>query len=73
LSIHLQAQGKAKGVDKRREEAQKKADEEPSAGNAVKAAQEITDVRLYKAGLTASSGARPVKDINEYRDIGAKG
>jgi insulysin len=73
LSIHLQTQGKAKGVDQRQKEAQKKADEEPSAGDAVKTAQEGTDVRLYKAGLTASSGARPVKDINEYRDIGAKG
>ncbi|RGP63560.1 insulysin [Fusarium sporotrichioides] len=72
LSIHLQAQGKADGVDKRQEEAQKKADEEPSAGDAVKTAQEVTDVRLYKAGLTASSGARPVKDISEYADTDAK-
>ncbi|CVL08127.1 related to insulysin precursor (metalloendopeptidase) [Fusarium mangiferae] len=64
--IHLQAQGKVEGVDKRQEEAQKKADEEPSPGDAVKTAEEITDVRLYKAGLAASSGARPVKDINEY-------
>ncbi|KAJ9425219.1 insulysin [Fusarium oxysporum] len=72
LSIHLQAQGKAEGVDKRQEEAQKKADEEPSPGDAVKTAEEITDVRLYKAGLTASSGARPVKDINEYEDTDAK-
>lgn len=72
LSIHLQAQGKAEGVDKRQEEAQKKADEEPSAGDAVATAQEVTDVRLYKAGLTASSGARPVKDISEYEDTDAK-
>ena len=35
-------------------------------------AQEVTDVRLYKAGLTASSGARPVKDISEYEDTDAK-
>ena len=72
MSIHLQAQGKAEGVDKRQEEAQKKADEEPSAGDAVATAQEVTDVRLYKAGLTASSGARPVKDISEYEDTDAK-
>ncbi|KAM0293756.1 hypothetical protein ACHAPM_011478 [Fusarium culmorum] len=72
LSIHLQAQGKAEGVDKRQEEAQKKADEEPSAGDAVKTAEEITDVILYKAGLTVSSGARPVKDISEYADTDAK-
>jgi insulysin len=66
LSIHLQAQGKAEGVDQRQEEAQKKAEEEPSAGDAVKTAQDITDVRLYKAGLTASSGARPVKAICNF-------
>ncbi|KAI3573336.1 Metalloenzyme, LuxS/M16 peptidase-like protein [Fusarium oxysporum f. sp. albedinis] len=71
LSIHLQAQGKAEGVDKRQEEAQKKADEEPSPGDTVKTAEDITDVRLYKAGLAASSGARPVKDINEYEDMDA--
>lgn len=69
LSIHLQAQSKAEGVDKRQEEAQKKADEEPSPGDAVKTAEEITDVRLYKAGLAASSGARSVKDIHEYEDM----
>ncbi|KAM0540333.1 hypothetical protein ACHAO7_011288 [Fusarium culmorum] len=62
----------AEGVDKRQEEAQKKTDEELSAGDAVKTAQEITDVTLYKAGLTASSGARPVKDISEYADTNAK-
>ncbi|KAF9772571.1 hypothetical protein IL306_009710, partial [Fusarium sp. DS 682] len=72
LSIHLHAQGKAEGVDKRQEEAQKKADEEPSPGNAVKTAEEITDVRLYKARLTASTGARPVRDISEYEDTDAK-
>ncbi|KAH7461785.1 hypothetical protein FOMA001_g18795 [Fusarium oxysporum f. sp. matthiolae] len=69
LSIHLQAQSKAEGVDKRQEEAQKKADEEPSPGDAVKTAEKITDVRLYKAGLAASSGARSVKDIHEYEDM----
>ncbi|WZH44856.1 Metalloenzyme LuxS/M16 peptidase-like protein [Fusarium acuminatum] len=72
LSIHLEAQGKAEGVDKRQEEAQKKADEEPSSGDAVKTAEEITDVRLHKACLTASSGAMPVKDISEYEDTDAK-
>lgn len=72
MSIHLEAQGKAEGVDKRQEEAQKKADEEPSSGDAVKTAEEITDVRLHKACLTASSGAMPVKDISEYEDTDAK-
>ncbi|KAH7187491.1 Metalloenzyme, LuxS/M16 peptidase-like protein [Fusarium oxysporum] len=65
LSIHLQAQGKAEGVDKRQEEAQKNANMETSAGDDVKMAEEITDGRLFKAGLTASLGARPVKDISE--------
>ncbi|RKK66163.1 hypothetical protein BFJ69_g15649 [Fusarium oxysporum] len=48
-----------------------RADEEPSPGDAVKTDEEITDVRLYKARLTASSGAKPVKDISEYEDADA--
>jgi len=72
LSIHLQAQGKAEGVDKRQEEAQKNANMETSAGDDVKMAEEITDGRLFKAGLTASLGARPVKDISEYEDTDAE-
>ncbi|EXM16612.1 hypothetical protein FOTG_15122 [Fusarium oxysporum f. sp. vasinfectum 25433] len=35
-------------------------------------AEEITDGRLFKAGLTASLGARPVKDISEYEDTDAE-
>ncbi|SCV61193.1 related to insulysin precursor (metalloendopeptidase) [Fusarium fujikuroi] len=66
LSIHLKAQDKAKGVDKRQEEAQKQADKEPSSGDAVKMAEKITDVRLYKAGLTPSSGVIPVKDVSDF-------
>ncbi|RKK89181.1 hypothetical protein BFJ68_g16763 [Fusarium oxysporum] len=72
LSIHLQAQGKAEGVDKRQEEVQKNANMETSAGDDVKMAEEITDGRLFKAGLTASLGARPVKDISEYEDTDAE-
>ncbi|KAL2694046.1 hypothetical protein Neosp_000616 [[Neocosmospora] mangrovei] len=75
LSIHLHAQGKAEGVEKRQEEAQKKADEEAPAGDvpsAVSTAVEITDVRVFKANLPASSGARPVKDVSEYEDTDAK-
>ncbi|KAJ9413002.1 Metalloenzyme, LuxS/M16 peptidase-like protein [Fusarium oxysporum] len=45
---------------------QKKADEKLSPGDAMKTAEEITDVGLYKAGLAASSGARSVKDITIY-------
>ncbi|KAF5253168.1 hypothetical protein FANTH_1922 [Fusarium anthophilum] len=66
LSIHLQAQSKAEGIDERQKNAQKKADEEPSPGDVVKTAEEITDVRLHKAGLTASSGVRPVKDVSDF-------
>ncbi|RMJ03581.1 hypothetical protein CDV36_014893 [Fusarium kuroshium] len=74
LSIHLHAQGKAEGVEKRQEEAQKKADEEAPAGDvpsAISTAVEITDVRVFKASLPASSGARPVKDVSEYEDTDA--
>ncbi|KNB04937.1 hypothetical protein FOXG_06920 [Fusarium oxysporum f. sp. lycopersici 4287] len=35
-------------------------------------AEETTDGRLFKAGLTASLGARPVKDISEYEDTDAE-
>lgn len=39
---------------------------------AVDTAQEITDVRLYKSGLLASSGARPVKQLSEFEDNDSK-
>ena len=45
------------------------------AGNdvsAVDSATEITDVQKYKAGLLASSGARPVKDVIEFAESDAK-
>jgi insulysin len=32
----------------------------------------IEDVRAFKAGLVASSGARPVKEMSEYEDIDSK-
>jgi len=32
----------------------------------------INDVRAYKAALTASSGARPAKELSEYEDIDSK-
>ena len=32
----------------------------------------IGDVRLYKAGLMVSAGARPVKDLSEFEEIDAK-
>ena len=36
--------------------------------SAVDAAREITDVRQFRAGLPASSGARPVKPISEFEE-----
>ncbi|XWW97607.1 hypothetical protein V2A60_005592 [Cordyceps javanica] len=39
---------------------------------AVDTAQEIEDVRLYKSGLLASSGARPVKQLSEFKDTDSK-
>ncbi|EWY79466.1 insulysin [Fusarium oxysporum NRRL 32931] len=66
LSTYLQAQCKAEGVNKRQEEAQNNADEEPHAGDAVEAAEEITNVRFWKAGLTVSSGVRPVKHVSDF-------
>lgn len=39
---------------------------------AVEAAQEITDVRQHKAGLLASQGARPVKELSEFEETDAK-
>lgn len=32
----------------------------------------IDDVRNFKAGLTVSAGARPVKDLSEYEELDAK-
>ncbi|SPJ80249.1 related to insulysin precursor (metalloendopeptidase) [Fusarium torulosum] len=69
LSVYLEAQGKAEGVDKRQEEAQKKADEEPYSGDAVKTAEVITNVERYKASCTTSSGARAINDIRDYEDV----
>ncbi|POR34837.1 Putative zinc protease, partial [Tolypocladium paradoxum] len=40
--------------------------------SAVATAQEITDVRQYKAGLLASLGARPVKDLSGFEETDAK-
>lgn len=40
--------------------------------SAVDSAVEITDGRQYKAGLQASSGARPVKDLTEFEEADSK-
>ncbi|KAI5465829.1 Metalloenzyme, LuxS/M16 peptidase-like protein [Mariannaea sp. PMI_226] len=39
---------------------------------ALDQALEITDVRAFKAGLKATTGARPVKDLIEYEDTDSK-
>ncbi|KAK5990278.1 Insulin-degrading enzyme [Cladobotryum mycophilum] len=43
-----------------------------ATSDVVTAAVEITDGRKYKAGLLASQGARPVKDISEYEELDPK-
>jgi insulysin len=43
-----------------------------NGSTAVSSAVEITDVRAFKSGLLASSGARPVKDFSEYEDRDSK-
>lgn len=41
-------------------------------GVAESEATVIEDVRAYKAGLAASAGARPARDVTEYEEIDAK-
>ncbi|CAI6088710.1 unnamed protein product, partial [Clonostachys chloroleuca] len=43
-----------------------------NGSTAVSSAVEITDVRAFKSGLLASSGARSVKDFSEYEDRDSK-
>uniref|UniRef100_A0A0B7KQI2 Peptidase M16 N-terminal domain-containing protein n=1 Tax=Bionectria ochroleuca TaxID=29856 RepID=A0A0B7KQI2_BIOOC len=43
-----------------------------NGSTAVRSAVEITDVRAFKSGLLASSGARPVKDFSEFEDKDSK-
>ncbi|KEY67145.1 hypothetical protein S7711_03006 [Stachybotrys chartarum IBT 7711] len=43
-----------------------------SGVGAVGSAQEIKDVRRFKAGLLASAGARPVKDVGEFEESDVK-
>lgn len=40
--------------------------------SAVDTVREITDVRHHRAGLLASSGARPVRQISEFEELDAK-
>ncbi|KAF7563795.1 hypothetical protein G7046_g302 [Stylonectria norvegica] len=67
LSIHLLAQGKASGDEDatKKESDDKEATTSSDEKSAVDLAVEITDVRLFKASLTATSGAQPVKDLSE--------
>lgn len=52
------------------------ANEDPadiSAGStAITTATEITDIHRFKASLSASPGAHPVKNMHEYEDIDSK-
>ncbi|MBE3048892.1 hypothetical protein IMZ48_41620 [Candidatus Bathyarchaeota archaeon] len=43
-----------------------------AVGAEGKQATVIEDVRSYKAGLVASAGARPARDVTEYEEVDAK-
>ena len=43
-----------------------------NGSTAIGSATEITDIRRFRAGLSASPGARPVKEMHEYEDIDSK-
>lgn len=43
-----------------------------NGSDAIKTYTEIKDLRAFKAGLLASSGAHPVKDMSEYWDSDSK-
>ncbi|KAK3333198.1 Metalloenzyme, LuxS/M16 peptidase-like protein [Cercophora scortea] len=59
--LHTQT-GEANGVVK---------DAEPPTSNGTTATV-IEDVRGFKAGLAASAGAKPAKDLSEYEELDAK-
>lgn len=46
-------------------------DAKPPSGNGT-TPHVIDDVRTFKAGLAATAGARPVKDLSEYEDLDSK-
>ena len=47
-------------------------DKEAAGAEGKQAATVIEDVRSYKAGLVASAGARPARDVSEYEEVDAK-
>ncbi|KAK2595763.1 metalloprotease [Conoideocrella luteorostrata] len=65
ISVHLRARG-AGEVDT------KMANGLTNGISAVDSAQEITDVRQFKAGLLPSPGPRPAKEISEFEESDAK-
>ena len=76
LAVYLYAQGKGESAEEEIKEVQSPAKQAVNGSangkSAVDHAIEIEDVYNFKAGLTASSGARPVKDLGEYEDTDAK-
>lgn len=73
LSVHLRAQATApakEGAEAKVNGVAKDVELQP-AGD-VKPPTLIEDVRSFRAGLVATCGARPAKDLTEYEDTDAK-
>ncbi|CAM1505623.1 Fc.00g112600.m01.CDS01 [Cosmosporella sp. VM-42] len=76
LSVYLYAQGKEESAEGETKEhqplAKQGANGSANGKSAIDHAVEIEDVYNFKAGLTASPGALPVKDLSEYEETDAK-
>ncbi|KAF7540169.1 hypothetical protein G7054_g1587 [Neopestalotiopsis clavispora] len=68
LAVHLVAQGVSKKTE---EAATTDGEAEQVPGNGSEPCV-IENVRDYKAGLVASAGARPIKELNEFEDFDPK-
>ncbi|CAM1503436.1 Fc.00g082120.m01.CDS01 [Cosmosporella sp. VM-42] len=76
LSVYLYAQGKGEGTEGDTKESQPLAKQTANGSTDSKCtvdhAVEIEDVYNFKAGLTASLGALPVKGLEEFEDTDVK-
>lgn len=69
LSVHLHAQaGKSTETETKVNGVKKEEGDATSTPEPVP----IKDVRSFRAGLQATRGARPAKDLSEYEDTDAK-
>jgi insulysin len=66
----IMTQAKAAGLKQATED--QDAGSSDTSGSSLKNAVEITDFRQFKAGLQASAGARPVKDLSSFEELDAK-